>query len=61
MFDISIDNSTKQDGPGFFLVRFLFLPSQPIVKKWINIRFSWDYFYLNLHFTKNYEKNKEDI
>jgi hypothetical protein len=33
MFDISNELSTKQYGPGFFLVRFLFLPSQPIVKK----------------------------
>ena len=33
MFDISIELFTKQDGPVFLLVRFLFIASQPIVKQ----------------------------
>ena len=33
MFDISNELSTTQDGSVFILIRFLFIPSQPIVKE----------------------------
>jgi len=35
--------ATKQDGPVFLLVRFLFLLFQPIVKEWINLNIELRY------------------